>query len=175
LLFLWCEGWDSALPLPQLEQTSSGKPPVWQLFLSLLNGTHHRAATKWSSIFHTPRLALRCMRWFSAASQLTVAARATFPDPVMCGRRSKPSPSYRHIRRRPHTEIASPTPIILVNFGMQLGQATNCLDTGIYAAEEFFPQSGPTILVPAIRLVDVLLRFRRDHELSGHSGSGSCV
>jgi len=53
--------------------------------------------------------------------------------------------------------------VLLVDFRVEFGYATNCLDTGVHTAEKLFPQTGAAIFVPTICLIDVLLCFRRDY------------
>lgn len=63
--------------------------------------------------------------------------------------------------------------IFLMNFDVKFGRTANTLDARIDATEEFFSQAKPALLVPIVRFADVLLGFRGEYQLSGHSDSGS--
>jgi hypothetical protein len=63
-----------------------------------------------------------------------------------------------------------PSPVVVVNDGVHIGCAADGFQTGLYAAEKFFSQTGSLRIIPSVSLRDVLLRFRRKDQLNDHNG-----
>ena len=61
--------------------------------------------------------------------------------------------------------------MVFMDFGVELRCATDALNTGIDATEKFLSQAVPPILVPVVRLTDILLGFWGENEFSGHDDS----
>jgi hypothetical protein len=119
------------------------------------------------SFFFLAFLAIICLPYYSGSAMLGKSQQATAPllwipgcmeDTVDChlptGILVKDG-----VRKSPQQR---PT-ILLMDFRVEFGHATNCLDTGVRTAEKLFPQTRSTIFVPTICLIDVLLCFRRDY------------
>src|SRR5215468_5663161 len=58
---------------------------------------------------------------------------------------------------------------------MYLRRTTDRGNTRIDTTQKFLSQTSPPCFVPCVRLCDILLDFRRNDQLSGHSDDGSGV